>query len=106
MLAKHTRNATARETLLLTYIAKKRSEVAPGVGSETDMFSISQRDGLLWLTQEHIRSLQTIYDKLEAEQLEAFNHAGDAWRTYLAEIDAQQAAAKKNQPKTDRPEAT
>jgi chlorite dismutase len=106
MLAKHTRHAAPRETLLLTYIAKKRSEVAPGVGSETDMFSISQKDGLIWLTQEHIKSLQAIYDKLETEQLEAFDHAGHAWRDYLSEVDAKLAAKKDDQSKTDRPETT
>jgi hypothetical protein len=40
MFANHTPYKSFAETLLLTYSAKKRAEVAPGVGSDTDMFSI------------------------------------------------------------------
>jgi hypothetical protein len=40
MFAKHTRSKSFSETLLLTYAAKKRAEVAPGVGSATDMFAV------------------------------------------------------------------
>ena len=40
MFAKHTRQRPLPETLLLVYSAKKRAEVAPGVGTGTDMFMI------------------------------------------------------------------
>lgn len=40
MFAAHTKWRVFGETLLLTYSAKKRSEVAPGVGAATDMFVI------------------------------------------------------------------
>lgn len=39
-LSGHTKNALGYKALLTTYIAKKRAEVAPGVGEETDMFTI------------------------------------------------------------------
>lgn len=39
MFAGHNRMRPLPETLLLTYAAKKRAEVAPGVGSGTDMFT-------------------------------------------------------------------
>jgi hypothetical protein len=37
MLAGHKWDAPSHESLLLTYIAKKRAEIAPGVGPTTDM---------------------------------------------------------------------
>jgi hypothetical protein len=40
MFSKHTRARGFAETLLLTYSAKRRAEVAPGVGSATDMFTV------------------------------------------------------------------
>jgi len=87
MLGKHSRNALPTETLLLTYIAKKRSEVAPGVGRETDMFWLSRNEGFKWFTQDHqIKPLQAIYDQLEKEQEKAFERAGSTWRDALAEM--------------------
>jgi hypothetical protein len=40
MFAGHNRMRPLPETLLLTYAAKKRAEVAPGVGESTDMFTM------------------------------------------------------------------
>ncbi|MBM3290380.1 MAG: hypothetical protein FJY92_09535, partial [Candidatus Hydrogenedentes bacterium] len=40
MLWGHTRNRPFQETLYLVYLAKKRAEIAPGVGEATDMFMI------------------------------------------------------------------
>ena len=40
MFARHSRDATVSQTLLRTLAAKKRAEVAPGVGAESDMFII------------------------------------------------------------------
>lgn len=40
MFARHTKVSPLPETLMLVYSAKKRAEVAPGVGPSTDMFLI------------------------------------------------------------------
>ena len=40
MFAQHDRFKPLPETLLLTYAAKKRGEVSPGVGEGTDMFAV------------------------------------------------------------------
>src|SRR6266446_8708177 len=45
MLARHAWNRDTAETLLLTYSAKKDSEIAPGVGEETDLFMIGPAFG-------------------------------------------------------------
>ena len=39
MLTEHARHRSISETLLLVYSAKKRAEIAPGVGTVTDMFT-------------------------------------------------------------------
>jgi len=40
MFAGHVKNRNFAETLMLLYSSKRRAEVAPGVGEETDMFAI------------------------------------------------------------------
>jgi 20S proteasome alpha/beta subunit len=52
LLARHTWNASVHEALLLTYIAKRRSEVAPGVGPETDMVMVGPQPGSLSILNE------------------------------------------------------
>lgn len=55
--------------MLLTYIAKKRAEVAPGVGSETDMFSIGPGlDGYSLFGEEPVKELDKIYKEARADQ--------------------------------------
>jgi 20S proteasome alpha/beta subunit len=49
-------------TIFCTFAAKKRGEVAPGVGKETDLFIIS-KDGIKELTQDEIKELDEIYNK-------------------------------------------
>lgn len=49
MLADHTRFASISDTILLAYVAKKRSEVAQGVGEQTDMFIISATPSRIFL---------------------------------------------------------
>ncbi|MFI5398931.1 MAG: hypothetical protein ACHQ9S_25655 [Candidatus Binatia bacterium] len=59
------------EALWRSYVAKKRSEVAPGVGSNTDMFTIGAQLGAnLTIKQEWIAELEARYRQGEAaEQL-------------------------------------
>ena len=45
MFAGHARDATLSKTFLTTYASKRRSEVAPGVGIETDMFLVGPELG-------------------------------------------------------------
>lgn len=48
MFAKHTRSKPIPETILLVYSAKKRAEIAPGVGKETDMFTVGPELGFFF----------------------------------------------------------
>ena len=63
ILAGHDKkSATMSETLFLTYLAKKRSEVAPGVGKGTDMFIAGPRVGTAASIVHHVMAkLEAIY---------------------------------------------
>jgi hypothetical protein len=54
MFAGHTRQRGLPETLLLTYSAKKRAEVAPGVGEGTDMFLLGEQLGSYTAIGPHV----------------------------------------------------
>lgn len=65
MQAPYTHVLGYHRALLLAYFAKKRAEVAPGVGSETDLFLITG-DGIFRLDDEILTGLQAAYDSAEA----------------------------------------
>lgn len=69
MLARHAWNSTASDTVMLAYRAKKDSEVAPGVGAETDMFMIGPALGQnSRLRSEVMGRLEVEYKKLQKKQ--------------------------------------
>jgi hypothetical protein len=74
----HTPNADYQETVFRTYASKRRSEVAPGVGLDTDMAVIST-DGIHRLSDGELAQLRTIFEEFEGattkaltKQLEGF----------------------------------
>lgn len=75
MLARHSGNSIIPEVLFLTYIAKKRAEIAPGVGAETDMYMIGSELGqAIPLQEQAIKKLDEAYNlvvKAEASGHEA-----------------------------------
>ena len=79
MMAGHNPHSNREETLLLTYMAKKRSEVAPGVGRETDMFVIGPSTGSLAMMGNIVdfdmEKIDSIYKKMEQEQARRFKAA-------------------------------
>jgi 20S proteasome alpha/beta subunit len=56
----HTGKKILAETLFHVYAAKRRAEVAPGVGKDTDMMVISA-SGIRWLTHDELQQLETIF---------------------------------------------
>ncbi len=69
MFAGHTRLRTLPQTLLLTYAAKKRAEVAPGVGTHTDMFTIGPQLGSFnWIIDPILQKLDVIYRKIRRKE--------------------------------------
>ncbi len=66
MAARHARSKPFAETQLLTYIAKRRAEAAPGVGENTDLAVIAGLGGYTKPLPVHMERLSGIFDQLEA----------------------------------------
>jgi 20S proteasome alpha/beta subunit len=63
MFERHTPSKSAEDTLFLTYLAKRRAEVAQGVGKETDLFYISLKEGYVDLVEEQ-NALEKVYESI------------------------------------------
>jgi hypothetical protein len=85
MLGEHTRFDPFHEAILLTYIAKKRSEVAPGVGTQTDMFFIGA-GGYRNLTNDQVDALDSIYNDVKDAQDKAVLRGKTAVQKYIEEL--------------------
>ena len=101
MLAGHSRYSPMPETLLLTYLAKKRSEVAPGVGEGTDMFTIGAGLGSLCMLSAiedfDIKEIASIYEKVETGQRHVLEQGKRATKKYIGKIFKKREAQKKQQ---------
>jgi hypothetical protein len=79
MLSGHNPHSDRDETLLLTYLAKKRSEIAPGVGKGTDMFVIGPLPGTVAMMANiedfNMKEIASIHKKMEQEQAKRFQAA-------------------------------
>lgn len=104
MLAGHSYLFEVPETLLLTYIAKKRAEVAPGVGQATDMFIIGPQLGSFVRIGDHITGyLSKIYKKNSDRERQIRIQAQDGIRKYLDELKS--TTVPQEQKTEDKPEA-
>lgn len=63
-----------RDTIFRVFASKRRSQVAPGVGNETDMAIISQ-SGVYRLTTEMLDTLETIYNDFQNESTQVVSTA-------------------------------
>ena len=98
MLAGITSYTPIPEALFLTYIAKKRSEVSPGVGDETDMFIIGPNLGTYnSLNIDHISKLETEYKNLSKGENLVFGKAKEEITNYVIEITGN-AVQKQQEP--------
>jgi hypothetical protein len=101
MMAGHNPHSNREETLLLTYMAKKRSEVAPGVGHETDMFVIGPTPGSVAMMENipdfDMKKIDSIYKKMEQEQAKRFQAAKEKTKEYIAAMFAARAKAQQQQ---------
>jgi hypothetical protein len=106
MLRGHTRLTPMPETALLTYSAKKKSEVAPGVGKGTDMFAIGPNlgsfgmifpDGIL--AQAEFDSIQDEVNKKIDDVIITANQRIDKYVRKAFEEAAKKMSAKQAAPK-------
>jgi hypothetical protein len=61
----HNSSCELGETIFRAYASKRRAEVAPGVGQETDIAVVSL-DGVRWLTKENKDRLAVLYETYQA----------------------------------------
>lgn len=95
MLARHAWNSPMSDTLLLTYTAKRRAEVAPGVGMATDVQMIQPDAGCTLLNPEVIKKLEKTYSVVKQKE-EQINKAAIAeMARYVGELN--QATSESDQ---------
>ena len=80
------------ETLLLTYSAKKHSEVAPGVGSGTDMFFISGMGAYIQVGSHVLSKMEEIYQDSRQKIYTVGLEAEEKAKHYVEEITAASVA--------------
>jgi hypothetical protein len=103
MFAGHHRSSPLPETLLLTYAAKKRAEVAPGVGEGTDMFAMGPNPGSFSMIFPHIVvSLDGIYKDTREKTTEVIAKSNKRANEYVEQL-IREAEAKANIPEQQPP---
>lgn len=94
MAAGHTHAATTSRALYLTFAAKKRAEIAPGVGIETDMFIIGPQLGSYTsISESIIQDLGKFYKGSVAKRKKIDADVDNKVKTYVDGL-----AAAKTQP--------
>lgn len=84
MLGRHSREKTPSETLVLVHLAKKRAEVSPSVGQETDIIWIGPSLGQHgFLPIEHMEKLDNDYEAVVEAERGAFVTAVAGFDEYL-----------------------
>jgi hypothetical protein len=87
MFAQHDKSKPFPETLLLTYAAKKRAEVSPGVGKGTDMFTIGPRLGsYVKVHPDVVRQLEKMYRKRIGREKMASTRANAEVKNYVQNL--------------------
>jgi hypothetical protein len=82
MLQGHTPASSLAETMLLGYLAKKRSEVAPGVGPDTDIFFFGPQLGSFSPTlHDDLRNkLEAEYGKIIQQEKKSWHEQKQTWQ--------------------------
>jgi 20S proteasome alpha/beta subunit len=104
MFAGHTRNRPLPESLLLVYKAKRRAEVAPGVGRDgTDMFFIPSVGKYDTIGDHVLKELDNIYRDVQREEntvtkqsIERVNEYVEALPATTTTVEEQQTAVPKD----------
>lgn len=106
MFARHAWNSPLPDTLFLTYYAKKKAEVAPGVGKGTDMVMVGPGLGSLTQVGDHVKDrLEAEYKRVARSESGAFARARREMAKYVEELGRQAqagtAADQQTPPKSD-----
>jgi len=103
MFANHTRLRSFAETLVLTYSAKKRAEVAPGVGEATDMFTVGPLLGnCVYPVGDHVlEKLNAIHEDTKTKMRQSEQEANQVLNEFLQTL--LQLPQQQQQPPTATP---
>jgi hypothetical protein len=105
MLAKHSWSASEADTALLTYVAKKRSEVAPGVGQGTDMFLAGPQLGTFSpMGQDVVQHLDRIYQRMKRREDRNQRDAQKEVNHYVDDRKAQREATQQKDKVQQKPD--
>lgn len=95
MLAQYAPHIPDTESLLLVHSAKRRAEVAPGVGSETDLFLVGPQLGSLVQLHDDLKAeLDQQYMQIRAEEDQAMQRAKVGVASYLAALVARKQSTQ------------
>ena len=87
MFAQHDKLKPFPETLLLTYAAKKRAEVSPGVGQGTDMFTVGPAVGSLTaIVPDVVNELEKMYQATRSREKRASSKANREVNKYVENL--------------------
>lgn len=104
MFAGHNRNRPLPETLLLTYAAKRRAEVAPGVGTGTDMFTAGPNLGTYTVVNPNIvDDLEKIYKKTRAQAAESVKSSNVEVNKYVENLGKEATTQQQSPPPPEQP---
>ena len=98
---KYERSRPFDESFLLTFLAKKKADITPGVGPTTDMFWIGSGPAntytLLDQGDDIVRLVHQLHADIEAKEKEMANDAKNKIKGWFAKLRKQQAPAKQEQ---------
>lgn len=98
MFAAHSRKKFGPATALLTFSAKKRAEVAPGVGRQTDMWGMGPNLGSLYIfPPQLINDLEQIYQEGQDNTARVSKDSEDKINAYIQKLAEDEAAQDKAQ---------
>lgn len=89
------------DTVLLTYAAKKRGEVAPGVGEHTDMLFVSPA-GIERIREDVMKKVAEIYERESKEIAAREQVLGRELHDFIKTAEATASTQPSQGPKTDR----
>lgn len=99
MMAGYNPSKAASRALLTVYAAKKRAEVAPGVGSETDNFVITPRKGgYSELRDEFWAGARKFYEAMIKQQARSLQKAEDSLHEYISAVIGKTATEQQGKP--------
>jgi 20S proteasome alpha/beta subunit len=102
MFQRYARHWSYPRALLLTYAAKKRAEIAPGIGASTDFFFIGA-NGFQTIRAEIFKEVSDTYEEMASSVGSAMEKAGQRVDKSIAEIVSSSATPPSPPPQETPP---